>query len=110
LSVGNHAPLEKNAFTFVPINIKHQYLRRLIADSANSVLQNPNKPREVQIDEKDLPSLANIVSNQKSCFMDSEYQGLMIVCTPLDKSVVVAFFRGVCDRCEFQPVILRKLN
>jgi hypothetical protein len=33
---------------------------------------------------------------------------LLQLCVPPDSSAVVLFVRGLCDRCEFQPVILRR--
>lgn len=32
---------------------------------------------------------------------------LVQLCLPKDPAAVVMFFRGLCDRCEFRPVVLR---
>ncbi|MDK9714024.1 MAG: hypothetical protein OEL86_07895 [Sulfuritalea sp.] len=33
---------------------------------------------------------------------------ILQLCIPTDTSFIVLFFRGVCDRCEFMPVVLKR--
>lgn len=33
---------------------------------------------------------------------------ILQLCIPTDTSSIVLFFRGVCDRCEFMPVVLKR--
>ena len=44
------------------------------------------------------------------CHPDAEYYGdILQLCIPAGStSTVVLFMRGVCDRCNFEPVVLRK--
>jgi hypothetical protein len=110
---GGGRPAEANSQAFfVPMTSQQQYLRRLVSISAQGVLNDPKKPREAPVAEIDMPAIESISSNQDACFAERQYYDLMVACAPsnLRDKLVVVFFRGLCDRCEFQPVVLRKVN
>lgn len=110
---GGNRPAETNTEVFfVPMTSQQQYLRRLVSVSAQDVLNNPKKSREAPVAEIDMPIISSVVSNQDACFAERQYSDLMVACAPanLKNKLVVVFFRGLCDRCEFQPVVLRKVN
>jgi hypothetical protein len=109
---GNRPPEMNSEAFFVPMTTQQQYLRRLVSVSAQDVMNNPKKPRELPVVETDLPAIASVAANQEACFAERQYSDLMVGCAPtnLKTRSVVVFFRGLCDRCEFDPVVLRKVN
>lgn len=64
--------------------------------------------REFPPSEADIAVLRSLMVEK--CLPDTEYSGdILQLCLPPDSSsAIVLFMRGVCDRCEFEPVVLRK--
>lgn len=58
----------------------------------------------------DVPLLRDLALDQ--CHPAAESRGvsgdLLQLCIPADSSRVVLFMRGLCDRCDFEPVVLEK--
>ena len=58
----------------------------------------------------DIPILRELALDQ--CHPAAESKGvsgdLLQLCMPADSSRVVLFIRGLCDRCDFEPVVLEK--
>lgn len=58
----------------------------------------------------DIPLLRELALDQ--CHPAAESQGmsgdLLQLCIPVDSSRVVLFMRGLCDRCDFEPVVLER--
>lgn len=58
----------------------------------------------------DIPLLRELALDQ--CHPAAESQGmsgdLLQLCIPADSSRVVLFMRGLCDRCDFEPIVLER--
>ena len=67
--------------------------------------RNPDRPRESDIPLIHSLALDECHPAEKSKFWSGD---LLQLCIPRDSSAVVLFFRGVCDRCTFEPAVLRR--
>jgi hypothetical protein len=110
---GEARPAErKTAAEFMPLGKNQQYLKRLVGESAVEAVKNPQGQREAPIASRDVTLLQDLTASQESCLADRKYADLLLACPAhgQDSNIVVMFFRGLCDRCRFQPVVLRKVN
>lgn len=68
------------------------------------------KPNFRQFSNADTQMLKDLILNQ--CHPAAESQGssgdLLQMCIPSDSTKIVLFMSGLCDRCEFEPFILKK--
>jgi hypothetical protein len=103
---GKLADKKQPAF-FQELTSQQQYLKRLIGLSASNAAKNPKTLRETPVSDSDVPLLNVLAGNQDSCLADREYADFLVACSLPSRKEVVLFFRGLCDRCEFQPVILK---
>lgn len=67
-------------------------------------------PEQSRLSASDIPLLRELALDQ--CHPAAESKGvsgdLLQLCIPSDSSKVVLFMRGLCDRCDFEPVVLEK--
>lgn len=106
-------PTERmTASEFVPLETRQQYLRRLVGEAAAQAVQRPEDQRDVPVTRQDLGLLQELARRQDSCLADRKYADLLVLCpVPGQASeTIVMFIRGLCDRCRFQPVVLRKVQ
>jgi hypothetical protein len=96
----------------LPLTAKRMYLKGLISEAAKEVLESPKVKLDIPVAENELILLKDFVANQDSCLADKEYADLMVLCPVVrgGSDSVVMFLRGLCDKCQFQPVIMRKIK
>lgn len=106
----NIAGKSKMALEFLPLSYGQQYLKNLISTSATDAVANPERVRKVAVAKSDLAPLQVLATDQSACFADKKYADLLLVCqVPRQgNDAVVVFMRGLCDRCQFEPTVLRK--
>lgn len=67
-------------------------------------------PEQRWLSASDIPALRELTLDQ--CHPAAESKGvsgdLLQLCIPSDSSKVVLFMRGLCDRCDFEPIVLEK--
>lgn len=67
-------------------------------------------PEQTRVSASAIPVLRELALDQ--CHPAAESKGmsgdLLQLCIPSDPSKVVLFMRGLCDRCDFEPVVLEK--
>lgn len=90
-------------FTTQPTRYAH-----LLTRGATKALNDPQHPAHPRESEtlllKDLdPNMCHPANTAQGIHGD-----LLQVCNTEDSSIVVLFIRGLCDRCEFEPYLLRK--
>ena len=106
---GGGKPVEKKTSAlFDTLSPRHQYLKRLIALSATDAVKNPKKQREAPVSDADVSVLQGVANNQDACLADREYTDFLVACPVPNANAVVLFFRGLCDRCVFEPTVLRR--
>ena len=67
-----------------------------------------NRQSSFRLDASDIPLVRGLALDK--CHPDADYFGDMFqLCLPAGSSAsVVLFVRGLCDRCDFEPVVLKK--
>lgn len=103
IRVGSSSSVQPVRFITQPTRYSH-LLRKGIekALAPEQHLRRPSGP--------DIPLLRELALDQ--CHPAAESQGisgdLLQLCIPVDSSKVVLFMRGLCDRCDFEPVVLER--
>ena len=103
----------KSTLEFLPMAPRQSYISRLLAEAVElEIAQSPKVLREVPLSSDDLEPLRAVGRHPENCLADSKYGGMYMLCPVKGStsSTVVFFFHGVCDRCRYQPVVLRKVN
>jgi hypothetical protein len=69
-----------------------------------------NRQHHLGPSESDVQFLRSLALDK--CYPADETSGvsgdLVQLCVPQGDSRVVLFIRGLCDRCEFEPIVLKK--
>jgi hypothetical protein len=69
-----------------------------------------DKQHKLRPIESDIPLLRGLALDK--CHPAAESQGvsgdLLQLCVPAGSASVVLFMRGLCDRCGFEPIVLKK--
>ncbi len=102
-------PKFKTPVKFLALRANQSYLTRLITESASKVESMTGVTRDFPISADDRVALKRIADGQISCFSDEKMSDLLVAC-PIperDQKTTVLFLRGLCDRCEFEPIVLR---
>lgn len=90
---------------FVTQTTRYSHLLRKGIEKALTSEQSPRMPSG-----SDIPLLRELAVDQ--CHPAAESQGmsgdLLQLCIPSNSSKIVLFIRGLCDRCEFEPLILER--
>lgn len=80
----------------------------LLKQGLDKVLENKQHP--LRPGASDIQLLRSLALDK--CYPADKSGGisgdLLQLCIPADSSSVVLFMRGVCDRCNFEPIVLRK--
>ena len=102
-------PKYKTPVRFLALRENQSYVTRLIRDTASKTGSKTDIERNLPASTSDQLELKRIAEGGVACFADEKMADLLVVCqTPeRDKKTVVLFIRGLCDRCEFEPIVLR---
>ncbi len=109
---GKRPDASKIKFELLPLTADRMYLKRLISEASKEVLEAPKAKRDAPVAENDLILLQDFVASQESCLADKKQADLMVVCPVVRQGSdsVAMFIRGLCDKCRFQPVFLRRIK
>jgi len=87
------------------------YLPALLAESAGSKLREPASSKTPALGASDQPVLRAVAASATAaCVGDKDHPDMVALCAPEAGGSIVLFLRGLCDRCRFEPVVLRKVN
>jgi hypothetical protein len=102
IEVGQGTPQQSVAVRFENKPTRYPHLLKLGIEKAI------DNRTSVKLDPADIPLLRGLILEK--CHPSAEYSGDLIqLCVPEGaSSSVVLFLRGLCDRCDFEPVILKK--
>ena len=80
----------------------------LLKDGIKRVIESKQHP--LHPSASDIQLLHNL--DLEKCYPAAESAGLsgdlLQLCIPQNSSNVVLFIRGLCDRCEFEPIVLKR--
>jgi hypothetical protein len=97
---------------FVPLASNQRYLADLARDAADAQARAPKAIDGILPTAADVALLQQVVKAPGACLADKDRADLVLAC-PTGKrfeDAVVMLFRGLCDRCEFEPIVVRKVN
>jgi len=102
IETGESTPQQSMAVRFENKPTRYPHLLKLGIEKAI------DNRTAVKLNPADFPLLRGLVL--ENCRPSAEYSGDLIqICVPEStSSSVVLFLRGLCDRCDFEPVILKK--
>ena len=80
----------------------------LLKQGIEKVLESKEQP--LRPSASDIPFLRDLALDQchPAAAADGLSGDLLQLCIPADLSSVVLFMRGLCDRCNFEPIILKR--
>lgn len=80
----------------------------LLKQGIEGLLRNPKRPDRPS--DADVSLLRNLALDDCHPAETSKlWSGdLLQLCIPSDASAVILFIRGVCDRCKFEPIVLKR--
>lgn len=103
IGMGSSGGMQPVRFTTQPTSYAH-----LLRQGIEKVLE--SKQHRLRPSASDIPLLRELALDQ--CHPAARSDGLsgdiLQLCIPADSSNVILFMRGLCDRCDFEPVILKK--
>ncbi|MEO6279163.1 hypothetical protein [Roseateles sp.] len=88
------------------------YLLSLVRNAVEAQVRDPRVVEGISLIPADAMALQQVAKNPAVCVGDENTADVMLAC-PTGKrfeDAVVMLFRGLCDRCEFQPIVVRKVN
>jgi hypothetical protein len=86
------------------------YLDLLKSQVVGKAQKTPDLLKNTLSQAADIRVVQSIQLTAASCKADKEYFDLMVACSHASEkpASVVLFMRGLCDRCEFEPIVIRK--
>jgi hypothetical protein len=101
------SPLPVQSVRFVAPGTRYRY-PHLLKQGLEKILE--NKQNSLYPSASDISLLRSLALDK--CHPADESGGmsgdLLQLCIPPDSSSIVLFMRGLCDRCDFQPIVLKK--
>ena len=96
----------------VTFSIERDYLRRLVGEAATEAMRNAAIGRDNALPPGDFEILKLVSQQSTRCFGDIELADLLVVCSGYvgQPDVVALFVRGLCDRCKFEPIVMRRVK
>jgi hypothetical protein len=105
IGIGSSGRAEPVRFTVPGSRYRYPHLLR---QGLEKVLESKDHP--LRPGDSDIPLLRNLALDK--CHPADESGSLtgdlLQLCIPADSSSVVLFMRGLCDRCDFEPIVLKK--
>ena len=106
------APLPRLRMQLQPLPKDRAYLLDLVREAVEAQLREMKAVDGIPLVAADAAVLQQVAKNASACVADEESADVMLAC-PTGKrfeDAVVMLFRGLCDRCEFRPIVVRKVN
>lgn len=97
---------------FQPLPPDRAYLFGLVRDAVSAQARDPQVVEGIAPAAADTAALQQVAKNPSACVGDENTADVMLAC-PTGKrfeDAVVMLFRGLCDACRFQPIVVRKVN
>ena len=97
---------------FLPLSDEQGYLARLAGDAVDAQARAPKAVDGIEPTAADVAALRQVANAPAACLAEKNRADLLLAC-PTGKrfeDAVVMLFRGLCDRCEFEPIVVRKVN
>jgi len=107
-----NAATPRLSMQFHPLPPDRSYLFDLVRDAASAQARNPQVVEGIAPAVADTSALQQVAKNPSVCVGDENTADVMLAC-PTGKrfeDAVVMLFRGLCDACRFQPIVVRKVN
>jgi hypothetical protein len=91
-------------------NLHQKYLLDLITTVVSGVAKNPNLVKKTLTSQRDAEAVKSLNPSEANCKADAEMADLLLVCEQSNEKphTLILFVRGLCDRCNFEPVVMRK--
>jgi len=106
-SIGMSSSRSTQPVRFTAPGTRYRY-SHLLKQGVEKVLENQQHP--LRPSASDIQLLRSLALDK--CHPADETGGisgdLLQLCIPQDSSSVVLFMRGLCDRCDFEPIVLKK--
>ena len=102
-------PKYKTPVKFLNLRENQSYLTRLIKESASKTGPRSGVSADFPILALDTALLKNIADGKTPCFADEKMADLLVACpiSEREQKTLILFMRGLCDRCEFEPIVLK---
>ena len=97
---------------FLPLTDGQSYLAELAREAADAQARDLKVLDGIPPTAADVAVLKQVAKDPSACLAERNSADLLLAC-PTGRhfeDAVVMLFRGLCDRCEFQPIVVRKVN
>ena len=97
---------------FAPMSSGQDYLARLAREAADAQMHDQAVVEGIPPTGADLAVLQHLAKDASACLAEKNNADLMLACPTGRRfeDAVVMLFRGLCDHCRFQPIVVRKVN
>ena len=103
----DHDKPDGKVYRFPDIAAPH--LQRLIRIAAEEATERPS-PDFAPLQADEIASMREVSNSAAHCRAEAKQADLMVLCPGKDglSASAILFFRGLCDRCRFQPISIRR--
>jgi len=112
LESGGGAYRRASGLELLPLSSRQEYLGKLVSQAAADAVNESGHRRSTHVSTGDVAFLQVVAGGQSNCLADRNYADLMVACpVPAQHGQAVVFMlRGLCDRCRFEPVVMRRVK
>jgi hypothetical protein len=91
-------------------NLHQKYLLDSITSVVSGVSKNSDSVKKSLTAQRDVEAVTSVNPSEANCKADVQMADLLLVCEHRGEKLktLILFVRGLCDRCNFEPVVLRK--
>jgi hypothetical protein len=110
--LADKAAAPRLSLQFQPLPRDRAYLLDLVREAVEAQLRERGAVDGIPQAAVDAAVLQQVTKNPSACVADEQSADVMLAC-PTGKrfeDAVVMLFRGLCDACRFQPIVVRKVN
>ena len=97
---------------FLPLSADQPYLANVVSEAADAQVLDPKDVDGIAPTAADIAVLRQVGRNPSICLAEKDRADVLLACPtgrPFEDAVVI-FIRGLCDRCDFKPIVVRKVN